>query len=680
MQMIRARLGAIGTRAKQLRHVSRLINLRVIVLLVLALSLVALSFEHSLFALNSGLEDKVWVLESFGDADNQQPIFEERRITVKFVSDQGDQFTSGNAGCSDYRGDFEVSGNSLTIEGFSTSPVYCWGPEGSEDIIMVQQSEYLAALDAVESFQITDDKLELFYESGTKLLTYFVEASAVLDDTTWMLSSYGDINDQIAVLDFTTISLRILREGATRVMQGHSGCNSYWVPFEANGTQLTVNADELSKTAKFCVVTDPQYPETIIIEQEVAYRDSLLRAESFQISGNKLEIFYDSAQKVLTFFIDPATELPSKLWWLVSFGEIDSQQPLLAETWAWIRFLPEGLPAFPSEPAIDGHGGCNLFDAHYETDGNELSVFGGSSLTVSCDDRVEGLDDQDTQFQHALQGAESFLVTGNKLEIFYNSGQSVLTFRVEPVGILQNRSWRLFSYGALYNQTPVLETTRLNANFLQLDTRWQVNGHAGCNSYLVLFESLGREIEITHSMITASPCVDPQDFTPLNPIREQEQAFFNGFANAESLLVTGDKLEIFYDSGLQVLTFFAELLPELDGETWLLDSLGDSLSRHLTIPETKITLTFNYSCPSADEVRGASGCNGYWGVAKLVGKAMSVSSLYNTLMACIGGGVQEQEDLYKSALRQSVRFEIEGSELRIFYGSGDLWMSFSAES
>lgn len=680
MQTIRAHFGAIGARVKQFGKTNYLIDLRVIVLLVLALPLVAVSFERPLFALNSNLEGKEWVLQSFGDVDSQQPVVADRRLTVEFSSEDSLQTISGSGGCSPYLGNFEVIGNTLSIDGFSIWPMFCWGPEESENIIMDQQSAFLSALGAAESFQITGDKLEIFYDLNQKVLTFVIDPAADLEDEIWLLSSYGDVSNQQPVLESTKPTAIFEWAGATRIIRGSGGCNIYWGSIETTGNQLAIGEDEFQITAMYCIYTGTGFPDTIIMEQEAAFMSGLDAAESFQITGNKLEIFYDSGQKVLTFFADPAAELPGKLWWLHSFGEVNNQQTLLEGTWGWIEFLPEGTPLLTSGPAISGHGGCNVWDAHYETNGNQLSVFDIWGTQVSCG--LPGLDDQELAFMSGLDAAESFLVTGNKLEIFYDSGQKVLTFFIDPAADLSStKVWRLYSYGNLFNQQPVLDRTRITLEFSRGDgTSFEFHGYAGCNGYFGDLETTGNQIEIGDFGMTLMLCLNTDPAFPESIIMDQEQAYTSALLAAESFRVTGDKLEIIYDSGQKVLTFFLDLISALEGKVWKLSSYGEAHNQQPVLADSNVTLEFNYRCPTAAELNGGSGCNAYWGVAGLFGNVMRTSSLHNTLMYCPKAGIMEQEVDYLSALRRAVRFQLTNdSTLEIFYGSGDEVLTFSVQ-
>ena len=94
-----------------------------------------------------GLEDEMWVLESYGNADNIQSVLEGAEITIAFDNNTG-QF-SGSGGCNNYFGDYAIAPNKLTITGpIGTTEKSC----GEQ--IDIQEHEYLSILKAAESYMI----------------------------------------------------------------------------------------------------------------------------------------------------------------------------------------------------------------------------------------------------------------------------------------------------------------------------------------------------------------------------------------------------------------------------------------------------------------------------------------------------------------------------------------------
>lgn len=111
------------------------------------------------------LEDKKWVLQSYGNPDDLTDVLADTEITAEFVSSEGR--VKGSAGCNSYFGGYEVEGNQLSMPGsVGSTEMYCMEPEG----VMDQEKEYLAALPKVDSFEINDNELQI--NCGSQVLIF----------------------------------------------------------------------------------------------------------------------------------------------------------------------------------------------------------------------------------------------------------------------------------------------------------------------------------------------------------------------------------------------------------------------------------------------------------------------------------------------------------------------------
>ena len=102
----------------------------------------------------AALEDKVWVLESYGEPGNLKAVLEDTEITATFDSAEGQ--VTGSAGCNSYSGGYEVEGDNLSIPGPIISTEMSCGEQ-----IDKQEYEYLATLQAAESYKIEDGELTI---------------------------------------------------------------------------------------------------------------------------------------------------------------------------------------------------------------------------------------------------------------------------------------------------------------------------------------------------------------------------------------------------------------------------------------------------------------------------------------------------------------------------------------
>jgi heat shock protein HslJ len=109
------------------------------------------------------LEDKRWVLESYGEPVNLQALLPNTEISATFKSDESE--VTGSAGCNTYFGSYKLQGNNLSIPGsIAVTEMYC----GEE--IDQQEREYLTTLQSAESYKVEDGELTI--NCGDKVLIF----------------------------------------------------------------------------------------------------------------------------------------------------------------------------------------------------------------------------------------------------------------------------------------------------------------------------------------------------------------------------------------------------------------------------------------------------------------------------------------------------------------------------
>jgi len=129
-----------------------------LLLVLLALSILSLT---ACTTATPAFEDIEWVLESYGEQGNLQPVLEDSEITATF--DSTEDKVAGSAGCNRYFADYEAKKDELTIGLVGSTMMYCDG-------FMDQEKEYLDILGAAETYQIQDGKLQI--SSGDNLLIF----------------------------------------------------------------------------------------------------------------------------------------------------------------------------------------------------------------------------------------------------------------------------------------------------------------------------------------------------------------------------------------------------------------------------------------------------------------------------------------------------------------------------
>jgi heat shock protein HslJ len=95
-----------------------------------------------------------WLLESGTLNGDAIPLVEGHPITLVFDTDLEE--AGGVSACNNYFGGYTLSGDQLTFGDLGSTMMACTPAE-----VMDSESQYLAALDAVESFRMGDDRLTL---------------------------------------------------------------------------------------------------------------------------------------------------------------------------------------------------------------------------------------------------------------------------------------------------------------------------------------------------------------------------------------------------------------------------------------------------------------------------------------------------------------------------------------
>jgi len=113
-------------------------------------------------------------------------------------------------------------------------------------------------------------------------------SAAGLEDTTWVLISYGEPKYLKSVLPNTEITIEFV--SADGSVRGSAGCNSYGGGYDVDQDKLTLPGPLMS-TEMAC--------DEPIMNQETEYLEALRAAVNYKIEGNQLQI--TSSDKVLNF-------------------------------------------------------------------------------------------------------------------------------------------------------------------------------------------------------------------------------------------------------------------------------------------------------------------------------------------------------------------------------------------
>jgi heat shock protein HslJ len=104
-----------------------------------------------------------------------------------------------------------------------------------------------------------------------------------------------------------------------------------------------------------------------------------------------------------------------------------------------------------------------------------------------------------------------------------------------------------------------------------------------------------------------------------------------------------------------------DLAGAIAGRLWTAEAIGGND----VIDGTTVTLKVE-----GDRVSGKAGCNSFGGGVDISGSRVKFGSLFSTKMACMGGGVMEQEQRYLNLLQGATRGEVRPDGALILSGSG----------
>jgi len=205
-------------------------------------------------------------------------------ITLNFGADNT---VNGSAGCNNYNGPYQLSGDQLAIGSLVATMKAC------PNEIMGQESFYLATLQKPAQVTRSDNRLTLTFDDGKEVFNYELVTTAVavpasvagLPGTKWDLRNLVDAANQSksSLLANTQITLIFGTDGS---LSGKDGCNQYSGTYQVNGNQLTFGP--LIATEMACS------PE--IMQQEATYMIALQSATSFEQTAQQLTITHPAGR------------------------------------------------------------------------------------------------------------------------------------------------------------------------------------------------------------------------------------------------------------------------------------------------------------------------------------------------------------------------------------------------
>jgi heat shock protein HslJ len=338
---------------------------------------------------------------------------------------------------------------------------------------------------------------------------------------------------------------------------------------------------------------------------------------------------------------DLAPQLVDRQWLLVAFGE--AANPAVVEEGTVVTAL------FSTEGTLSGSGGCNNYTTGYELDGDQLTVASPIASTMMfCETGM----DQESAYLAALQSAGRIAFTAEgRLEIFYDVGSVTERKMVFVPGEtpLVDTVWMLQSMGEPNNPTAVESGVIITAIFSE---EGNLSGLSGCNNYVASYTLQDNQIEIQQAVSTLRACTQGM---------EQEAAYLEALASAETYQIKGASLEITYDGGAGVLVYTSRSLP-LENTLWTLVTMNGVVN---TIGLVATTALFDPGTePGQGLVGGVAMCNNYHGSYAVEEDRLTVAELASTKIRC-PETVMQAEATYLELLGSAQTYQVFGETLII---------------
>jgi heat shock protein HslJ len=317
------------------------------------------------------LEGTRWTLVSYLNSQGETVyVLPGTEITAEFSADR----IAGIAGCNNYFASYQIEKSGISFGPVGATEMWCAEPEE----IMVQEHDYLTALEAAGAYLVEGDTLALMDAKGNPVATFTQTGGSDIVGTVWKWERFDDtagVND-IIVDDPTQYTLALLPDGTYQV---GADCNRASGGYTLEGNSLTL-------------LPGP----TTLAECEPgslydAYLTRLGDVVTFVLDEEKLvlNLKADAGNMVFVRGTDGETEAttPSPV----------SPDQIVDITWQWAELIEtepasQSLVADPENYTLvfrsDGtyalKADCNVGSGAYTLEGNNLKLEPGPMTLAEC--------------------------------------------------------------------------------------------------------------------------------------------------------------------------------------------------------------------------------------------------------------------------------------------------------
>jgi putative lipoprotein len=126
-------------------------------------SVIRLASPEGTTVLETGLENTLWNLVSFGELGAEAALVQGSTITLLLAAGQA----AGTGGCNGYGGTYQVDGNSISFGPLTSTKMACADAQATE-----QEGRYLQALESASEYAVEGDQLHVTYDDGNGVLIF----------------------------------------------------------------------------------------------------------------------------------------------------------------------------------------------------------------------------------------------------------------------------------------------------------------------------------------------------------------------------------------------------------------------------------------------------------------------------------------------------------------------------
>lgn len=344
----------------------------------------------------SSLEGAVWVMEEYRDSEgNLAPSLPETTVAAEF----SDGKVSGSAGCNNYNSQYKIEGESITIGPIALTQMFCNEPEG----IMVQEAQYLAALQNAATYTIELEQLNLFDAEGTRMVNYVARAegrgvSGELERE-FGIETFGNLEYKTTMTSSGTAQLQ---DGEYHEQVGEGSASETVVSLTGNFMYGELNDGSKAATAILTTTTGGsgtfyelallQVQDGELVNVATTFLGDRLKILSLQIHDGQIivEIVAQGADDPMccpTQWLRKTFEYQGGELIETSSEELGkvSAPELLGDTWLWIRYVdtveaydvanPEDYTVqFQPDDTVNVKADCNMANGVYTASNGEIDI------------------------------------------------------------------------------------------------------------------------------------------------------------------------------------------------------------------------------------------------------------------------------------------------------------------